>query len=193
GEARLGRTPKTPDEAGRQVRDLKTAGVDGIKTILEAGWGQGMLFNRLDLLIARSVAEEAHGQNLPLATHTGDARDVTDAVEIGSASVEHGSWRDEIPDKVLKRMARDGVYLDPTLAVAEAYGQFFAGKSDALNRSLVQQTVPAGMLEGTRSFLASGRAADAAKAALFTQGLERARANLVRAWKAGVPLVMGSD
>jgi imidazolonepropionase-like amidohydrolase/ABC-type multidrug transport system permease subunit len=192
-KAQLVRTPKTPEEARRQVRELKAAGVDGIKTILEAGWGQGMLFNRLDLLIARSVAEEAHAQSLALATHTGDARDVTDAVEIGSASIEHGSWRDEIPDKVLARMAHDGVYLDPTLAVVEAYGQFYSGKADSLNRSLVQQTVATRMMQGTRAFLASGQAVDSSKAAMFAQALASARSNLVRAWKAGVPLVMGTD
>lgn len=192
-KAQIVRTPKTPEEARRQVRELKAAGVDCIKGILEAGWGDGMLFDRLDLLLVRSVAEEAHAQHLPLAVHTGDARDVADAVEIGAASVEHGSWRDEIPDRLLDRMAQQGVYLDPTLAVAEAYAQFFAGKADALGNSLVQQVVPARILKGTRDFVASGKSSDAAKAELFQKAFEQARSNLVRAWKAGVPLVMGSD
>src|SRR5207245_901808 len=133
------RNPKTPEEARRQVRELKTAGVDGIKAILEAGWGEGMLFDRLDLLLVRAVAEEAHAQHLPLATHTGDARDVADAIEIGSASVEHGSWRDEIPDRLLERMAQGGIYLDPTIGVGDAYASYFAGKADNLGNSLVQQ------------------------------------------------------
>ena len=107
------RTPKTPEEARRQVRELKAAGVDGLKAMLEAGWGDGMLPDRLDLLLARSVAEEARAQNLPLATHTGDARDVADAVEIGSTSIEHGAWRDELPDTLLERMARAGRVLRP--------------------------------------------------------------------------------
>jgi imidazolonepropionase-like amidohydrolase len=192
-KAQLVRTPKTPEEARRQVRELKTRGVDGIKAILEAGWGEGMLFDRLDLLLVRAVSEEAHAQHLPLATHTGDARDVADAVEIGSSSVEHGSWRDEIPDNLLERMAREGVYLDPTLAVAEAYALYFGGKPDVLNRSLVQQVVPARLLKGTREFVASGKGADAGKAELFQHALDTARANLLRAWKAGVPLVMGTD
>jgi imidazolonepropionase-like amidohydrolase/ABC-type multidrug transport system permease subunit len=192
-KAQIVRTPKTPEEAHKQVRDLKAAGVDGIKAILEAGWGDGMLHDRLDLLIVRAVSEEAHAQHLPLATHTGDARDVADAVEIGSASIEHGSWRDEIPDRLLERMARDGVYLDPTLAVGEAYAQYFAGKSDALNNSLVQQVVSGRVLKGTREFIASGKGVDAAKAEIFQRALDQARANLLRAWKAGVPLVMGSD
>ena len=192
-KAQLVRTPKTPEEARRQVRELKAAGVDCIKSILEAGWGDGMLVDRLDLLLARAVAEEAHAQHLPLAVHTGDARDVADAVEIGAASVEHGSWRDEIPGRLLERMARQGVYLDPTLAVGEAYAQFFAGKADALGNSLVQQVAPARILKSTRDFVDSGKGADAAKAELFQKACEQARSNLIRAWKAGVPLVMGSD
>ncbi|HWC98839.1 MAG TPA: amidohydrolase family protein [Candidatus Sulfopaludibacter sp.] len=192
-EAQLVRTPKTPEEARRQVRELKNAGVDCIKAILEAGWGDGMLFDRMDLLIARSVAEEAHAQNLPLAVHTGDARDVTDAVEIGAASVEHGSWRDQLPDALIERMVRKGVYLDPTLGVVEAYSHYFSGNSDVLTNSLVQQVVTGRMVKGTRDFLQSGKATDPAKADLFAHGLEQARDNLLRAWKAGVPLVMGTD
>jgi imidazolonepropionase-like amidohydrolase len=152
-----------------------------------------MLYDRLDLLLVRAVSEEAHLLRLPLAIHTGDARDVADAVEIGTASVEHGSWRDEIPDRLLERMARDGIYLDPTLAVAEAYALYFGGKADTLNQSLVQQVVNARTLKATREFVASGKSADPAKAELFQHSLDTARANLLRAWKAGVPLVMGSD
>ena len=192
-KAQLVRTPKTPEEARLQVRELKARGVDGIKAILEAGWGDGMLFDRLDLLLVRAVSEEAHVQHLPMATHTGDARDVADAVEIGSASIEHGSWRDEIPDRLLERMATGGIYLDPTLTVAEAYARYFGGKPETLDQSLVQQVVSARQLKGTREFVASGKGADPAKAELFQHALETARANLLRAWKAGVPLVMGTD
>jgi len=53
--------------------------------------------------------------------------------------------------------------------------------------------VTATMMKSTREFLASGRGANEAKAALFAGALERARSELLRAWKAGVPLVMGSD
>jgi imidazolonepropionase-like amidohydrolase/ABC-type multidrug transport system permease subunit len=192
-KAQLVRTPKTPEEARRQVRELKTAGVDGIKAILEAGWGEGMLYDRLDLLLVRSVSEEAHAQHLPLAIHTGDARDVTDAVEIGAASVEHGSWRDDIPDGVLERMAREHVYLDPTLGVIEAYARYFSGNTEALNNSLVQQTVPARILNGTRDFVGLGKGADDAKAVMFAGAYQQAKQNLLAAWKAKVPLAMGTD
>jgi imidazolonepropionase-like amidohydrolase/ABC-type multidrug transport system permease subunit len=192
-QAQLVRTPKTPEEARKQVRELQSKGVDCVKTILEAGWGEGMLFDRLDLLIGRAVADEARTLHLPVATHTGDARDVADAIEIGASSIEHGSWRDEIEDRLLEKMASGGVYLDPTLGVAEAYAQYFAGKGDALSSSLVQQVVTARMLKDTREFVASGKGADAAKAELFQHALEQGRANLLRARDAGVPLAMGTD
>jgi imidazolonepropionase-like amidohydrolase/ABC-type multidrug transport system permease subunit len=192
-QAQLVRTPKTPEEARKQVHELQTRGIDCVKTILEAGWGEGMLFDRMDLLIGRAVADEAHAQHLPVATHTGDARDVADALEIGAASIEHGSWRDEIEDGLLHKMAANGVYLDPTLAVAEAYSQYFAGHADALSNSLVQQVVSARMLKDTRDFISSGKGADVGKAELFQHAFEQARTNLVRAWNAGVPLVMGTD
>lgn len=191
--AQLARTPKTPDEARKMVDELKRDGVDGIKVILEAGWGNGMLYDRLDLLLARAVAEEARAQNLPVAVHTGDARDVTDAVDIGATSIEHGSLRDEIPDAVLAHMAQRGIYYDPTLGVAEGYANYYAGRDAALNNSLAQQTVLASVLKDTRAFLTGGEAADAAKAEIFAHAFEQAKANLVRAWKAGVPLAMGTD
>ena len=192
-KAQLVRTPKTADEARQQVRELKAAGVDGIKAILESGWGQGMLYNRMDSALFRAVAEEARAQNLPLAVHTGEARDVSDAVEAGASSIEHGSWRDRIPDAVLEKMARQGIYLDPTMAVAEAYAQYFSGKADALDNSLVEQAVSANVWKGTREFVLSGKGVDATKAAIFVKALEQGRDNLLRAWKAGVPLAMGSD
>jgi imidazolonepropionase-like amidohydrolase/ABC-type multidrug transport system permease subunit len=189
----LVRIPKTAEEARQQVDDLKKRGVDGIKAILESGFGQSMLYTRMDVGLFQAVAGEARAQNLPLAVHTGDSRDVTDAVDAGAASVEHGSWRDSIPDAVLAKMAHDGIYLDPTLAVAQAYSQYFAGKADALDNSLVQQTVTTNLLTATRNFVSAGKGVDPAKAAIFAKAFAQSKENLLRAWKAGVPLAMGTD
>ena len=102
------RTPKTADEARQQVRALKQAGADCVKAILEAGW-PGHPFPRLDTALLKAIGEEARAQNLPLAVHTGNARDVADALDAGAASIEHGSFSDEIPDALFARMVKDGV------------------------------------------------------------------------------------
>jgi imidazolonepropionase-like amidohydrolase/ABC-type multidrug transport system permease subunit len=191
--ARMVGSPKTPEDARRQVRALKKAGVDGFAAILEDGWGDGEVPDRQDLLLARTVTEEARAQGLTTAIHTGNALDVADALEIGAASIEGGSWRDALPDTLLERMARQGVYYDPMLSVTEAYARFYKGDAGELGNSLVQQAVAPRVLNATRGLLASGKAADAGKAAQFDQAMGQARTNLVRAWSAGIPLVMGTD
>jgi imidazolonepropionase-like amidohydrolase/ABC-type multidrug transport system permease subunit len=189
----LFRTPKTPEDARRQVRVLKKAGVDGVAVVLEDGWGDWAVFDRQDLLLARSVAEEAGAQRLPVAIHTGNSLDVADALEIGATSIEGGSWRDALPDRLLDRMARQGVYYDPMLSVAEAYGRYYGGDAEGLGNSLVEQAVSPKVLASTRALVGSGRSADPSKAAQFKLAVEQARANLLRVWKAGIPLAMGTD
>jgi hypothetical protein len=89
------RLPKSPDEARQQVRELKVAGVDGIKGILEAGVA-GQLFNRLDVKFLQAAAEEARAQKLPIVVHTGNSQDIADALLAGANGIEHGSTRDRI-------------------------------------------------------------------------------------------------
>jgi imidazolonepropionase-like amidohydrolase len=187
------RSPKTPEDARRDVRALKKAGVDGFAAILEDAWGDGEVADRQDILLARTVTEEARAEGLPAAIHTGNALDVADALEIGAASIEGGSWRDALPDTLLDHMARQGVYYDPMLSVTEAYARFYKGDSAVLANSLVQQAVAPKVLNATRGLVGSGKSSDAAKAAQFDQALAQARANLLRVWSAGIPLAMGTD
>mgnify|MGYP003694116413 CR=1 FL=1 len=57
----------------------------------------------MDLNLLRAVVEEAHTKHLPASIHTGEAQDVIDAVSLGADSIEHGSFRDEIPDATIGR------------------------------------------------------------------------------------------
>lgn len=185
------RVPKSPEEARRQVRELKARGVDAIKAVLESG-RTGRLFERMDLAMFRAVVEEANAQTLPVAVHTGGARDVGDAVAAGASAIEHGSFSDAIPDELFARMAKAGITYDPTLAVLEGIRDFSAGKMDLLQRSLVQQAVSQKLLVGTRNLLKK-TPANTQQAAGINGAMAIARDNLLRAWKAGVPLVTGTD
>ena len=192
-EAQFTRIPASADEARRQVDELKNSGVDCIKAILEAGAGS-RVFNRLDSAIFRAVAGESHAQGLPFAVHTGDIRDVVDAVSAGADSIEHGSFREAIPDLLFQQMVSKKTFYDPTLSIGEAFKDFAAGKTDLLKRSLVQQVGPADLIESTEKAMAS---ADTEKAreriAQFPLSLDIGTHNLLRAYKDGVTLVTGSD
>lgn len=189
-EQEFARTPRTPEEARRQVAELSAAGVDSIKAVLDAGAG-AMPFPRLEKGILSAIGAEARAHKLPLLVHTGDSRDVADAVEAGAASVEHGSFRDEVPATVWSAMASRQVAYDPTLAAAEGVASAAAGGEAALGRSLAQQVMKREVLETTRKALTSPEAQK--RFAAFPIRADTGARNLMAAWKAGVPLVTGSD
>ena len=187
------RLPATVEEARQQVDDLKKRDVDCIKAILEAGGG-GQVFNRFDTGVFDAVARAAHADDLPLAVHTGDARDVADAVKAQADSIEHGSFREPIPDTVFDQMAKQGTFYDPTLSVGEALRDFAAGKNTLLKRSLVQQVGPPDLLQGTEDALTSKDTETLRKElALYPIDMQLAVDNLKRAHQHGVLLVTGSD
>ncbi|MGC2708996.1 MAG: amidohydrolase family protein, partial [Candidatus Sulfotelmatobacter sp.] len=187
------RLPSSSDEAKQQVDALKERGVDCIKAILESGAG-GSVFNRLDTGIFDAIAQEAHADALPLAVHTGDARDVADAVQATADSIEHGSFREKIPDALFAQMAKQGTFYDPTLSVGEAFKDFAAGNDSLLKRSMVQQVGPADLLTGTEKELTSPEG-EAIRKSIAEYPIDMAIAidNLKRAQEHGVLLVTGTD
>ncbi len=192
-EAQTVRTPQTAEEARKQVQALKQSGVDGIKAILETGQA-GMLFNRMDVAILRAVAEEARAQKLPIVIHTGDARDVGDALSVGTNGIEHGSVREKLPDELFAQMKARGVAYDPTLTAVEGFLSLASGSLDPLERPLVLQASPAALIDSTKKFLQSEKgAALREQVKRFPMSLDLGKANLISAWKAGVLLVTGSD
>ncbi len=191
--AQFVRTPRTVEEARQQVDALAAKRVDAIKGVLEAG-AAGYVFNRMDLNVLRAVVEAAHAKNLPVAIHTGNSHDVADAVSLGANSVEHGSFADAIPDELFAAMKANGIALDPTLSVGEAFGEFAHGKTALLNRSLVQQVTPKELITGTEHAATSEKMASVREGMThYPISLEQGAKNLMKAWRASVTLVTGSD
>jgi len=191
--AQFVRTPASADQARSQVDDLKHSGVDGIKVVLEAGGGP-IVFNRLDVSILKAIVEDAHAQGLPVAVHTGDARDVRDALMAGADSIEHGSAREVLPDTLLDQLASRHAYYDPTLSVEEALKDFAAGRTTLLKGSLVQQVGPAELLDGTERAMASKETEDLRRnMGQFPVDPHIGAENLRNALRHGVTLVTGSD
>lgn len=191
--AQFVRTPANADEARKQVDDLAAQHVDAIKGVLEAGV-PGYTFNRMNLDILREVVEEAHGRKLPVAIHTGNSQDVIDAVTLGTDSVEHGSFLDEIPDATISEMKSKGIAYDPTLSVVEGFTNFAKGDTTLLKRSLVQQVTPKDLLSGTEKAATSEQFQGLREGLQhYPMSLQTGGNNLLKAWRAGVMLVTGSD
>ncbi|MBA2432170.1 MAG: amidohydrolase family protein [Chthoniobacterales bacterium] len=187
------RTPKTPEEARAQVDALAARGIDAIKGVLEAG-APARPFTRADVELLRAVAEQARVHNLPVSIHTGSIADVTDAVALGANSVEHGSAFEEIPQELFTAMRERGTAYDPTLSVIESFTLFGRGDTSLLQRTLVQQVTPRELLESTTAAI-TGDDTKAMREGIqqWPISVETAGRNLQNAWRAGVPLVTGSD
>jgi imidazolonepropionase-like amidohydrolase/ABC-type multidrug transport system permease subunit len=192
-DAQFLRLPKTPEEAKKMVDELAAKHVDGIKTILEAG-SPAYPFVRMDPALVKAIVEGAHARNLPVVCHTGNARDVEDAVNAGVDGIEHGSMTDAIPEAVFAKMKQAGITFDPTLDVVEAFTMIAQGKFDMLDRTLVQQTAPKKLLESTRKFLQSPDG-EKMRSGLgkYPVSMTICNQNLVAAMRAGVTLVTGTD
>jgi imidazolonepropionase-like amidohydrolase/ABC-type multidrug transport system permease subunit len=187
------RLPKTADEARAQVADLKLKGVDGIKAILDTGGGSTH-WNRLDPQILRAIGDAARQAGLPLVVHTGDARDIADALDAGATGIEHGSFREPIPAALFARMKEGNVTYDPTLAAAEGILAFVKQDLKPLERSLVVQTAPPDLIEATKRMIASPALGSYRAAyAGYPVHLDISEKNLLAAQQAGVMLVTGTD
>jgi imidazolonepropionase-like amidohydrolase len=192
-EQQVVRTPATAEEARQQVDALQKIGVDGIKAILEAGQN-GFVFERMDIAIFRAVAAEARAKALPIVVHTGDSRDVADALNAGVDGIEHGSSRDEIPVALFNQMKAAGVSYDPTMSAWEGFTDAANGSLEPLERPLVLQVAPPGLIDSSKKFLQSPGGMKM-RESLKKYGIDMdiAKRNLVAAWQAGVTLVTGSD
>ncbi len=192
-DAQFVRIPKSDADAKAMVDALKAMGVDGIKAVMEAGAG-ATHFERMDPRILAAIGAAAKADGLRMAVHTGDPRDIEDAIAAGASSIEHGSYRQRIPDADFALMAKNGIAFDPTLSVGEAFQQFAAGKLDLLGRSLVQQAAPPKILAATmKSIETPDVVAMRKRLADYPIDMAIAKDNLVRAFKAGVTLVTGTD
>ena len=191
--AQFVRTPKSMEEARKQVDELAAQHVDAIKGVLEAGV-PGYSFNRMDVNILRAVVDEAHAKKLPVAIHCSRAADVIDAVALGTDSVEHGSFIDAIPDATIAEMKAKGIAYDPTLSVVEGFTNFAKGDTTLLKRSLVQQVTPKDLLDGTEKAATSDQFKGLREGlSHYPMSMQTGGNNLLKAWRAGVMLVTGSD
>jgi len=113
------------------------------------------------------------------------------AVDAGVDGIEHGA-RDPIPAEVFAKMKARGTTYDPTLVVLDAFQSLSMGRMDPLDRSLVRQVAPPGLIDATKRKLATDEMKQMRDAGR-SMPMSPAVRNLIAAWHAGVMLVTGTD
>jgi imidazolonepropionase-like amidohydrolase len=117
------------DGGRKAVREQISHGADWIKVYADRG-GQlqpnGVIEDipTFTLDEMRAIADETHRQRHKLAVHATGLHGVHNAVEAGADTIEHGNY---IAPDDLKTMAQRGIYLVPTLYVAQYDAELRAG------------------------------------------------------------------
>ncbi len=109
-----------PESCRRAVRMQHKLGADVIKMMATGGFHdatgteQFFFFNEMEATVTA-----AHQLGMPVGTHAYAANAVADAVRAGVDSVDHGFGAD---DATLKLMKQKGIFLVPTLSIAQQAG-----------------------------------------------------------------------
>ena len=91
-------------------------------------------------------------------------------------------------------MKNKGIAYDPTLSVVEGFSSFAKGDTTLLKRSLVQQVTPKDLLSGTEKAATSDQFKNLREGLRhYPMSIQTGGNNLLKAWRAGVMLVTGSD
>ncbi|HXX38193.1 MAG TPA: amidohydrolase family protein [bacterium] len=108
-----------PDECRKKVREVIRLGADWIKVATTGGVGSprgGPATRQFTLEELRAMVDEAHaaGKGVMVHAHGGDGLRL--CLDAGVDSIEHAAVADEAD---IERMARQGIWLVPTLSVTQ--------------------------------------------------------------------------
>ncbi len=109
----------------KAVREQAGHGADWIKVYADYGRGpNGSQVPTFSIDELKTLVEEAHSANRPVSAHAITAEGMRRAVLAGVDTIEHGYYGTE---EVFRMMVERHVAWFPTLATAEAYGEYFSG------------------------------------------------------------------
>ena len=139
----LGREADGPDDARKAVREQLKAGADVIKIIATGGVmtpGVEPGSPQMTLEEMRAAIEEARKAGRRTAAHAMAATGISEAIDAGITSIEHGVY---LTEEIVAHMRRDGTFLVPTLnaPAAIATGGLAAGIPEYMVRKS-EQVVP---------------------------------------------------
>lgn len=180
-----GYTPANEEEARTAVRELASAGVDGIKLVYDdmSSFGYGP-WPMLEAAVMQAIIDEAHKQSLKAYVHAPILEHAKAALRAGADVIIHGIISDPVDEEFLQLMHTNGAYYVPTHILYELFGNTpaMSTRYEALDhRMLVDRSIYSALWNGRQQNSNVG------------PKLPVLRENLRRVVEAGIPVAMGSD
>ena len=194
GSLQGGFTPDTADDARKQVRTLKAAGVDAIKLVhtdLRYVTTEPRPLLKPEVLAA--IVDEAHKLGLKAYVHAPVLAHAKEALRAGVDGLVHGVLSDPVDDEFIELMKRNQAIYIPTHSIFEAAGDIgaWARRAAAFDeRGMIAKEVlavglsPANVTRWEEKWN---------NLPYMKERLPILRSNLKRVWDAGILVVAGSD
>lgn len=128
--------PTTPGEAREQVRQLKAAGADAVKFIVEDRHWHGGDLPVMSPDIIQAVIDEAHAQQLKAYAHAPGLQHAKDVLRAGGDGLVHSVADAPVDDEFIALMRENRASYTPTLSLFAAFTdiQAWMDRLEALDR-----------------------------------------------------------
>ena len=192
--SREGNTRFEPESARARVRDLKAAGIDGIKLIYtDLTYVSKEPRPMLEREILIAVIDEAHRQGLKAYVHAPVLRFAKHALQAGADGLVHGIINEPIDEEFVTLMKRNNAVYMPTHSIfyAAADLRAWAIRLASFERS---ELIPSAMIQlGAQAETVTAWEQVWDNLAWLRRHLQVLRANTKAAIDAGIFVVAGSD
>lgn len=109
---------KTPGQARAEADRILKEGADQLKIMLESNWGNQVMPEK----VARAIVETAHNLGKKVSAHISLSRDIEKAINAGADDLAHMALN-RVPDKLLRRVVKAGIYWTPTIEVWQGFAK----------------------------------------------------------------------
>ena len=113
--------PKTPQEAREQVRQLKAAGVDAVKFIVEDLHWHGRDVPVMSRDVMRAIIDEAHALELKAYAHAPGLQHAKDVLRAGGDGLVHSVVDAPVDDDFIELMRKNRASYTTTLSLFAAF------------------------------------------------------------------------
>ena len=181
--------PSTPEEAREGVRMLAARKPDVVKIWVDDFWGQ---YPKMKPEISAAIIDEAHKAHLRVAAHVYYLADAQRLADDGVDMFAHSVRDAEIPDSLVEEMKRKHIVQIPTLSLDD-FITAYAGSPVWLDDPYFRNALGPGMFELLTSPQYRKSVQESKVTETEARSLPIAMKNLMKLYRAGVTVVMGTD
>lgn len=142
--------------------------------------------------IYKAIIQQAHQHNIRVAAHVYYSDDLKQLVDAGVDIIAHSVRSDLIDDATIAQMKAQQVIYIPTLSLDE-YAYIYGQQPEWINNEFFKKSLEPGVYEMITAEKYRNDLKNAPNYALNIKAFETAKQNLLRLFKAGVLIAMGTD